>query len=146
MSILDVVLGRHYEKKAKENEKILKFSEVIIPFGAFDRDEVLRELYYEGVQCYLLGFSNASILVMVSCLERTIRRKCKEIEKGKTSNEKNLYQLLKWLEGHQRDLGIRDINIPHGFRLLRNIIAHEQKLINESDASEGIKYVSKIMN
>lgn len=142
MSFLDDILGRRYEKKSKKNIEILKFSEIVAPFGALDEDKTLKHLYRESVECFLLGFPNASMFLMVSCLERALKLKYYQVEKKKP--KLTLENLLKWLE--EKELSISDIDIPHGFRILRNFIAHEQKLIRESDAAEGIKYISKIMN
>ncbi len=142
MSFIDDILGRPYEKKAKENRDILKFNKVIVPFGAFSGAKVLRKLYREAVNCFLLGFPNASMLLMVSCLEKSLKKKYAEAE-GKEPTM-NLHDLLKWIE-KQKDIKI-NTDIPHGFRLLRNYITHKQKLIEESDAAEGIKYISKLMN
>lgn len=144
MSFWDTLLGRHYEKHVKEHEDILKFSEIVVPFGALRNDNVLRKFYREGLFCFLLGQPNASMMIMVSCLERVLKMKYAEIE-GKNPKLR-LINLLDWLKEKQGDLGISDIDIPHGFRMLRNYVAHELKVTSESDAIEGIKYVSRLMN
>lgn len=144
MSWVDDILGRHHEKKSKENTEILKFSRIVAPFEALDQDETLSTFYNEGLMCFLLGFPNASMMLMLSCLERTLKKKYHQVEKKEP--ELNLAGLLNWLESRQKDLEISTVDVPHGFRILRNYITHEYKVIEESDAIEGIKYVSKIMN
>ena len=117
----------------------LAYLKIIIPSGFFDKVKNGREIYAEGVSAYLFGLPNASIPMILRCLEIGLKHKHKEVESR--SNPKKLYKLIEWSEGY---LGNKK-ELAHGFRILRNLI-HEEKIVKEQDIPECIRHTSEMLN
>lgn len=122
-----------------ERLKHLAYFRVLLPYNFYNLDLNYKILYLEGINTYLLGCPNASLPLMVRCLEISLKKKYSEIEKKEPEAE--LMNLLNWAEKFLKEKK----EIAHGFRILRNFI-HTQKLIKEQDALEAISHISSIIN
>lgn len=118
----------------------LSYLKVIIPYKFFEINENCRTLYRESLYAYLYGLPNASLPLILRCLETGLRNKYKEVEK-KNPEKLNLNNLIGWAENYLRDKK----EIAHGFRILRNLI-HSEKLILEQDVLEALRHISIILN
>jgi len=95
---------------------------------------VISTFYKEAVQSYILGMPNSSVVMSLKTLELGL--KCKLGKK-----DMRLFDLIKLLEEDRR---YKDM--AHGFRILRNLIAHEKVECKEQDALEALRHVSEILN
>jgi len=128
-----------FAKKYNERLNHLAYLKIIIPIGFFDKIKNGREIYREGVSSYLFGLPNASIPMVLRCLEIGLKYKHKEV--GGNGKPKNLHEFINWSESH---LGSKK-ELAHGFRILRNLI-HEEKIVKEQDIPECIRHISEILN
>jgi len=127
-------------KNFRDRLNHLSYLKVIIPYKFFKINENCRTLYTESLYAYLYGLPNASLPLILRCLETGLRNKYKELEK-KNPKKLNLNDLIDWAENYLRDKR----EIAHGFRILRNLI-HSEKLISEQDVSEALRHISIILN
>jgi len=125
-------------KKYNKRWDYLLYFKVIIPVVSLNTTK-MWQVYREGIDAYLFGLPNASIPMVFKCLEIGMRSKYSEVEK-KNGSSVNTYGLIEWAKTY---LGNRK-EIAHGFRILRNIL-HEKKNVEEQDALENIRHISKIL-
>ena len=121
-------------KYARSRVDKLAYFKVTPPFSMFKECNIPSSFYREAVQAYILGMPNASVVMSLKTLELGL--KCRLGEK-----KKNLYNLIKNLEGEEQ---YKDL--AHGFRILRNLIVHDEKECKEQDAIEALRHVSEILN
>ena len=100
----------------------------------FETCNVISTFYKEAVQSYILGMPNSSVVMSLKTLELGL--KCKLGKK-----DMRLFDLIKLLEEDRR---YKDM--AHGFRILRNLIVHEEVECKEQDALEALRHVSEILN
>lgn len=143
---LGFLLGRSvfasWEKfinRYNERTSHLSYNNIVEPVSFYGRIQNSRMVYGEAVYAYLFGLPNASVPASFRCLELALKKKYQETEKK--SPKMNTYKLIEWSEKH---LGNQK-ELAHGFRFLRNLI-HEEKLVQEQDALEAIRHISKILN
>jgi len=129
-------LIKDFEKRLNH----LSYLKVTIPYKFFKINKNYGQLYSESVYAYLYGLSNASLPLILRCLETGLRNKYREVEK-ENPKKLNLNNLIDWAENYLRDKK----EIAHGFRILRNLI-HSEKLISEQDVSEALRHISIILN
>lgn len=147
MKKLDANLEELFNKHRK-NLANMKNAKIIMPYEFFNNLEAGFVLYTESLYCYLFGFSNTAVTSILKCFEIGLKQKYRieekkePIKKTKRGTKNlNLHELIdwgkKWL-GNKKELA-------HGFRILRNLI-HEEKTIENQDALEAIRHVSKFLN
>jgi len=119
---------------ARKRMNHLAYFKVIPPLAMFKQCKIPSTFYKEAVQAYLLGMSNSSVVMSLKTLELGL--KCKT---GKRNAS------LKVLID---ELGEREeyMDLAHGFRILRNLIVHEEAECSEQDALEALRHVSEILN
>ncbi len=147
MKKLRANLEELFNNHAKNLENI-KNANIIIPYEFFNSLKAGNVFYAEGLNCYLFGLSNSAVTVIVKCFEIALKQKYRVEEKGecikkmkKGTRNCNLNELIDWADkwlGNKKELA-------HGFRILRNLI-HEEKEIENKDALEAIRHVSKFLN
>jgi hypothetical protein len=128
-----------YINKYRERMERLAYDKVVEPLVFYQNVKNAKKLYAEAVFAYLWGLSNASLPVTMRCLELGLKEHYRSVEKAEPSL--NLYKLTEWAE---KGIGSRK-ELAHGFRIVRNLI-HEDKVIEEQDALEAIRHVTKILN
>lgn len=144
---LGYLFGRGHLRKWQRfidgyNQRIghLSYNKVIEPLAFYGKVENGKKIYGEGVYAYLFGLPNVALPSLFRCLEIGLKHKYRENE----SNEPKLsaFELIEWAEeflGKQKMLA-------HGFRFLRNLIQHEEVVIEEQDTLESIRHITKILN
>jgi len=128
-----------FQKTYEEQLAHLKYNKVTKPYAFFRDLPQSEDFYVEGVLAYLFGLPNASIPMIMRCLELGLKDKYKRTE-GKDPPAR-LTDLIDWSEvilGRRKELA-------HGFRILRNMI-HGDTAAREQDASETIRHVTTILN
>ncbi len=126
-------------EKYEERRMVLVHQKVSIPVGFFRSTPNGAEIFAEAIYGHLFGLPNSSIPMSIKCFELALKKKHSEIEGS--DSEKYLYSLINWAEnflGNKRELA-------HGFRLLRNLL-HEDKVIEEADALEGLRHIAILLN
>jgi hypothetical protein len=119
----------------------LSYAKITIPYSYFKNVTNSKEVYNEGVYAYLYGLPNASLPLLLKCLELGLEDKYKEIEKKEPPKDWSLYNIIEWSEKILKERK----DLVHGFRILRNLI-HTKELIREQDALESIRHISIILN
>jgi len=121
-------------KKARERINHLAYFKVVPPLAMFQTCNISSTFYKEAIQAYLLGMPNSSVVMSLRTLELGL--KCKS---GKKDAE--LKDLINELieKSQYKDLA-------HGFRILRNLVVHEEAECKEQDALEALRYISEILN
>jgi hypothetical protein len=144
--ILGYIIGRTpyqqwegYINKYKERMGHLTYDRIVEPLIFYERIENSKKLYAEAIFAYLAGLPNASLPTTFRCLELCLKQHYEEVEKKKATLR--AYELIEWSE---KRLGDRK-ELAHGFRFLRNLI-HEEKIVEEQDALEAIRHITKILN
>jgi hypothetical protein len=125
----------------RKNLANMKNAKIIMPYEFFNNLEAGFVLYTESLYCYLFGFSNSAVTSILKCFEICLKQKYRIEEKEEPTRNLNLHELIDWGEkwlGNKKELA-------HGFRILRNLI-HEEKTIENQDALEAIRHVSKFLN
>lgn len=117
----------------------LAYDKVIEPLVFYEKVANGKKLHVEALLAYLVGLPNASLPVMMRCLEIGLKEHYRQTEKKEPSL--TLYKLTEWAE---QSIG-RKKELAHGFRILRNLI-HEEKVIEEQDALEAIRHMTSILN
>ena len=112
----------------------LVYFKVVPPLAMFKNCGVASAFYKEAVQAYLLGMPNSSVIMSLKTLELGLRCKFKD-------RKAKLVELIERLKGEG---GYRDL--AHGFRILRNLVVHENIECREQDALEALRYVSEVLN
>lgn len=125
----------------KYNERIghLTYNRIVEPLVFYKRIGNAEKLHAEAIFAYLAGLPNASLPTAFRCLELCLKQYYEEVERKKLSL--SAYELIEWSEKHLGDKK----ELAHGFRVLRNLI-HEETIIEEQDALEAIRHVTKILN
>jgi RNase P subunit RPR2 len=125
-------------KNFKDRLNHLSYLKIVIPYKFFQINENCKQIYVEGLNAYLYGLPNASLPLILRCLEVGLKNKYSETKELKNFNLNNLINLA---EGRLKDKK----EIAHGFRILRNLI-HSEKLVTEQDVLEAIRHISNILN
>ena len=128
-----------YINKYRERLGHLTYNQIAEPLAFYEKVENSKKLYAEAVFAFLMGLPNASLPITFRCLELCLKRNYEEVEGKKPSL--SAYELIEWSEKHLGDKK----ELGHGFRVLRNLI-HEEKLIEEQDALEATRHITKILN
>lgn len=127
-------------KNFKDRLNHLSYLKIIIPYKFFQINKNCRQLYIESLNAYLYGLPNASLPLILRCLEIGLKNKYSEIGKKETKKI-NLNGLIDWAKEHLKDKK----EIAHGFRILRNLV-HTEELVLEQDVLEAIRHISNILN
>jgi len=117
----------------------ISYLQIIIPSNLFEKSGDMKQVYSEAIHAYLCGIPNASLPLLLKCLEVGLRIKYREVEEKES--DMNLFGLIEWSEKLLKERK----EIAHGFRILRNLI-HEEKVVNERDIPEAIRHTSIILN
>jgi len=128
-----------FKQAYEERGQHLRYNTVIAPHAFFGSAEGAWTIYREGVYAYLFGLPNASIPMVVRCLELGLKTRYR-LDEGKEPPQ-TLEKCIDWSEAH---LG-RKKEVAHGFRILRNLI-HGDATAGEPDALEAIRHVTLILN
>lgn len=119
----------------------LSYAKIIVPYRYFQNVTNSKEVYSEGVYAYLYGLPNASLPLLLKCLEIGLTDKYKEMEKKDLPKNWTLYNIIEW----SKDVLKERKDLAHGFRLLRNLI-HTKELIKGQDVLESIRHISILLN
>ena len=120
---------------ARDRVNHLAYFKVIPPLRLFKEQNITATFYREAVQAYILGMPNSSVIMSLKTLELGLKHKLGESK----ANLIELINKLGELDEFKKDLA-------HGLRILRNIVAHEDRGCDERDALETLRHVSEILN
>jgi hypothetical protein len=117
----------------------LLYAKTPIPLRFLQVRNEYRILFAEGVTAQVCGLPNASLQLVMRCLELAIKWKYLEIEG--TKPDMRFAQLIDWAE---RIIGSGK-ETAHDFRRIRNY-THSTDLVKEQDSLEAIRHVSHLLN
>jgi len=135
--VIDASRFRGFEKLvrgARERINHLAYFKVVPPLAMFQTCKISSTFYKEAVQAYILGMSNSSVVMSLKTLELGL--KCKLGKRD--ARLKDLIDTVEEMKEYK--------DLTHGFRILRNLIVHEEAECSEQDALEALRHVSEILN